>query len=78
MSLAAPFGIFTGTNLRRVRRDEVARPAFDKPDPYGLLMACWADYTHVESHAARAAAKLGYGSWSKSNELSQSQINNGT
>lgn len=34
--------------LRRVRKEEVARPAFDKPDPYAMLMACWSDYMRVD------------------------------
>lgn len=49
MSLAATFGITpSAPQLRRVRREEAARPAFDKPDPYGQLMACWADYMRVD------------------------------
>lgn len=44
MSATASFSIFSGSPLRRVRRDNVARPAFDKPDPYQLLLACWVDF----------------------------------
>ncbi|KQQ93640.1 hypothetical protein [Massilia sp. Leaf139] len=44
MSLTATLGIFTAPTLRRVRREEVAKPAFNKPDPYALLMACWVDH----------------------------------
>lgn len=49
MALSATFGITQAApQLRRVRREEVARPAFDKPDPYALLMACWADYMRTD------------------------------
>ena len=49
MILATTFGtIQSAPQLRRVRREEVARPAFDQPDPYGQLMACWADYMRVD------------------------------
>ncbi len=44
MSATATLGIFTAPTLRRVRREEVVKPAFNKPDPYALLMACWVDY----------------------------------
>jgi hypothetical protein len=45
-AIASP-RIFASPGLRRVRREEVARPAFDKPDPYALLMACWVDFMRV-------------------------------
>lgn len=49
MSLAATFGITpSAPQFRRVRREEAVRPAFDKPDPYGQLMACWADFMRVD------------------------------
>jgi len=48
MSATATLGIFATSNIRRVRRDEVAKPAFQKPDPYVLLMACWVDYMRVD------------------------------
>ena len=48
MSTIAIPGIFATSNIRRVRREEVAKPAFDKPDPYALLIACWADYMRVD------------------------------
>jgi len=49
MILATTFGtIPSAPQLRRVRREEVSRPAFDKPDPYAQLMACWADYMRVD------------------------------
>ena len=44
MSFAATLGTLAAPTLRRVRREEVARPAFNKPDPYALLMECWVDY----------------------------------
>lgn len=34
--------------LRRVRRSEVAKPAFNRPDPYTLLLACWVDYMRTD------------------------------
>lgn len=33
--------IFAVPTLRRVRRDEVAKPAFVKPDGLELCLACW-------------------------------------
>jgi len=48
MSTIASLGIFNGSPLRRVRRNEVAKPAFDKPDPYSLLMACWLDFMRAD------------------------------
>ena len=48
MSLAATLSIFSAPTLRRVRREEVAKPAFNKPDPYALLMACWVDYMRTD------------------------------
>lgn len=44
MSTIATLGIFSGTTLRRARRVEVATPAFNKPDPYAQLLACWVDF----------------------------------
>lgn len=46
-SLAIP-GIFPAPTLRRVRREEAVQPAFGKPDPYALLMACWVDYMRTD------------------------------
>jgi len=48
MSITASVGIFTGSALRRVRREDVAKPAVNKPDPYLQLMACWVDYMRVD------------------------------
>lgn len=48
MALSAALGTIQNPALRRVRREEVARPAFAKPDPYGLLMACWADFMRTD------------------------------
>lgn len=48
MSTIAIPGIFATSNIRRVRREEVAKPAFQKPDPYAQLMACWADYMRTD------------------------------
>lgn len=48
MSTTATLGIFNGSPLRRVRRDEVAKPAFNKPDPYQLLLACWVDFMRAD------------------------------
>jgi len=48
MSLAATLSIFSAPTLRRVRREEVAKPVFKRPDPYALLMACWVDYMRTD------------------------------
>lgn len=48
MSTIAIPGIFATSNIRRVRRDEVAKPSFQKPDPYAVLTACWADYMRTD------------------------------
>jgi len=48
MSATATLGIFAPSNLRRVRRVEVAKPAFNKPDPYVLLMASWLDFMQAD------------------------------
>lgn len=48
MALSATLGTIPTPALRRVRREEVARPAFAKADPYGLLMACWADFMRTD------------------------------
>ncbi len=44
MSATATLGIFSGSALRRVRREEAVKPAFNKPDPYAQLLACWVDF----------------------------------
>jgi hypothetical protein len=41
-------GLPTAPTLRRVRKAEAAQPAFDKPDPYAILMACWVDYMNTD------------------------------
>jgi hypothetical protein len=46
-TIAIP-GIFATSNIRRVRRDEVAKSAFQKPDPYVQMMACWLDYMRTD------------------------------
>lgn len=48
MARSATLGIIPTPALRRVRREEVARPTFAKPDAYGLLMACWADFMRTD------------------------------
>ena len=48
MSAIAPLSIVTAPALRRVRRADVVQQAFDRPDPYALLMACWADYMRTD------------------------------
>lgn len=48
MSLTAPLRTMHAPQLRRVRREEVVRPAFNKPDTYAQLMACWSDYMRVD------------------------------
>jgi hypothetical protein len=48
MNLAHPLGIFAGSSLRRVRREDVAPSTVVKPDPYALLMACWSDFMRTD------------------------------
>lgn len=48
MSTTATLGIFSGSTLRRVRRVEVAKLTFDRPDPYALLLACWVDFMRAD------------------------------
>jgi len=48
MSFTATLGTLAAPTLRRVRREEVTKPAFNKPDPYVLLMACWVDYMRAD------------------------------
>jgi hypothetical protein len=48
MSATATVGIFTAPTLRRGRRAQVVQPAFDRPDPYAQLMACWVDYMRTD------------------------------
>lgn len=48
MSASATIGIFTSSTLRRVRREDTVQPAFNRPDPYAELMACWADYMRTD------------------------------
>jgi len=48
MSTIAMPGIFTASTLRRVRREEVVKTAFQKQDPYALLMAFWVDYMRAD------------------------------
>ena len=56
MPTIATAGIFNGSPLRRVRRDEVAKPAFNKPDPYVQLMACWIDFMRADDRDLGASA----------------------
>lgn len=48
MSQFVTLGLPTATNLRRVRKPDTVQPAFDKPEPYAILMACWVDYMRVD------------------------------
>lgn len=48
MFAVATLGTVTAPTLRRVRREDVAKPAFNRPDPYSMLMACWADYMRTD------------------------------
>lgn len=49
MSLAATLDLPAAVpTLRRVRKEEVAAPAFGNPDPYAMLMACWSDYMRTD------------------------------
>lgn len=44
MSATATLSIFSSSNLRRVRRDEVRPAAFIKPDGLATCLACWKDW----------------------------------
>jgi hypothetical protein len=48
MNAFAMPGIFATSSLRRAPKVEAAKPAFDKPDPYAVLMACWVDYMNTD------------------------------
>jgi hypothetical protein len=48
MTMTATLGTIHAPQLRRVRRAEVVRPAFNKPDPYTQLLAYWSDYMRVD------------------------------
>lgn len=48
MNAIAMPGIFAAPTLRRVRRDEVVKPAFSSADPYAELMACWVAYMRTD------------------------------
>jgi hypothetical protein len=48
MSATATLGTFTAPTLRRVRREDVVKPAFNKPEPYPLLMSVWLDYMRAD------------------------------
>jgi hypothetical protein len=48
MSLSAALDLPVATTLRRVRKEDVVQPAFGRPDPYTMLLACWVDYMRVD------------------------------
>ncbi|MBD8531554.1 MULTISPECIES: hypothetical protein [unclassified Massilia] len=49
MTMTATLGTIFSPQLRRAPREQgVAQPAFQKPDPYAQLMACWSDYMRVD------------------------------
>lgn len=47
MTLAATIGTIQAPALNRVRRAAPPVPAFDKLDPYTLLMDCWTAFMHT-------------------------------
>ncbi|WP_312547579.1 hypothetical protein [Massilia sp.] len=47
MTLAATLGMAPTSTLRRAPKATVPAPAFSKPNPYGILMACWVDFMHT-------------------------------
>lgn len=47
MTLAATLGTIPAPTLSRVRRAAPPTPAFNKPDPYSLLMDCWVSFMHT-------------------------------
>jgi hypothetical protein len=48
MSLAVALGLPASTTLRRAPKEKAANQAFDQPDPYATLMACWVAYMRVD------------------------------
>ena len=48
MSFTSTLDFIAAPTLRRVRRADVAKPTFSKPDPYVMLIACWADYMRTD------------------------------
>ena len=47
MTLAATCGTTPAVILSRVRRAAPPAAAFNKPDPYSLLMDCWVSFMHT-------------------------------
>lgn len=47
MTLAATLGTIQAPAFGRVRRAAPPAPAFNKPDPYSLLMDCWVAFMHT-------------------------------
>lgn len=54
MFATASFGNITTPALRRVRRSEISKPAFNRPDPYAMCMACWIDFMRTDDRDLRA------------------------
>lgn len=48
MTLAVTLGIAPTSTLRRAPKAAAPAPAFDRPDPYSMLMACWADFMRTD------------------------------
>jgi uncharacterized protein YqjF (DUF2071 family) len=49
MSIAVTLGLPFGTTIRRAPKEEAAnRKAFDQPDPYATLLACWVSYMRAD------------------------------
>lgn len=48
MAATATLDTFPAPTARRVRRAEVAQPAFDRPDSYAQLLACWVDFMRTD------------------------------
>jgi hypothetical protein len=71
-AIASP-RIFASPGLRRVRREEVARPAFDKPDPYALLMACWVDYMRTDDRDLGAGGMMLKGEFADYQDVNDAQ-----
>jgi hypothetical protein len=44
MNAIATHNMLAAPTLRRVRREEVVKPAFSKPDGLELCLACWKDW----------------------------------
>lgn len=48
MTTAVTLNLPYAATLRRAPKEKPANQAFDQPDPYAMLMACWVDYMRTD------------------------------